>query len=66
MYFNSEWKEVSPEIGELHDELYAVPELEVYGMAAPTTISSFRGGETFALNRLEKVLSEIEDIHEWY
>ena len=33
-------------------------------MQNPTLISAFRGGETFALDRLKKVLEEIEEYHE--
>ena len=33
-------------------------------MENPTSISAFRGGETFALERLKKVLEEIEEYHE--
>ena len=33
-------------------------------MQNPISISAFRGGETFALERLKKVLEEIEEYHE--
>ena len=33
-------------------------------MQNPISISAFRGGETFALERLKEVLEEIEEYHE--
>merc|ERR1712130_274776 len=51
-------KECAPNIQDTHDELYGLLTLEDFSMQEPETLNSFRGGESYGLQRLENNMKD--------